>query len=579
MSRIVVQHGAAFGAVDRAARPAGAHRIAGASGALDGAQRARLRAGLGSAARVLDGSARSGLVADCDACWLGGVRIDEPGLAAVVQRGELAQLDGAFAIAWVDDRGALHLARDPIGHRTLYYALDGERLVFASHLRVLLDVFGLPRRIALRSVAAFLSYGYVPGRATLIEGVYEVLPGELVRHQTDAGRGGAIERTAFWRLGGEAARGEADADRDGDEAALCAVLRGELERTIAGALPPPDEPVCASLSGGIDSSLVVALARRLHPAPVRTFSISFGDAYRNELVFSSQVAAHTGTEHRVVELPPAAIVGHLDDTIARMDKPNGDPLTVPNALLFREMSAHGSVALNGEGGDPCFGGPKNLPMLLAELYGDVGDGDPVFARERSYLHAHSKCFGELAALLAPDAYAAACTPPLEHDLSQWFAGERTSFVDTLMAINVRFKGGHHILPKVDALSEPFGVLPRSPLFARAIVELAFRIPATLKLHGAVEKYLLKQAVRDVLPAEIIDRPKSGMLVPVEAWFQGPLAHHAKARVLDGLARRPMFRRAVLEQLIAGKHLGLRPRRGVKIWLLITLEAHLRALGV
>jgi asparagine synthase (glutamine-hydrolysing) len=182
-------------------------------------------------------------------------------------------------------------------------------------------------------------------------------------------------------------------------------------------------------------------------------------------------------------------------------------------------------------------------------------------------------------MLTPDAYAAACTPPLEHDLAPWFRDPaRPSFVGMLMAINVRFKGGHHILPKVDALSEPFGVLPRSPLFARAIVELAFQIPSTLKLAGAVEKYLLKEAVRDLLPESIVDRPKSGMLVPVEGWFQGPLAAAARARMLDGLARVPIFRPAMLEQLLAGKRLGLRPRRGVKIWLLLTLEAHLRQLG-
>jgi asparagine synthase (glutamine-hydrolysing) len=344
--------------------------------------------------------------------------------------------------------------------------------------------------------------------------------------------------------------------------------------------------VCASLSGGIDSSLVVAIARRLHAPPVRTFSIAFGGEHRNELPFSSLVAAHTGTEHRIVELSPGVIAAHLDDTIARMDKPNGDPLTVPNALLFREMSAHGAVVLNGEGGDPCFGGPKNIPMLLAELYGDAdGDGDggardPAYARERAYLRAHAKCYDDLAAMLTKDAYAAACTPPLEHDLAPWFRDPaRPSFVGTLMAINVRFKGGHHILPKVDALSAPFGVLARSPLFSRPIVELAFRIPPTLKLAGAVEKYLLKEAVRDLLPAEIVDRPKSGMLVPVEGWFQGPLAAEARARVLDGLAALPLFRRPMLEQLLAGKRLGLRPRRGVKLWLLITLEAHLRLLGV
>ncbi len=568
MPRILVPPpGAAFGAASPGARPAGAHRIAGASGALLPERAPRLRAALGGGARILDASRPGALVADLDGCRLGGAPVaTEDALAAAIRAGRLAQLDGAFAIAWTDDAGALHLARDPIGHRTLYYALHDGRLVFASRLRALLDAFELPRRLDLRAVAAFLSYAYVPGRATLIEGVFELLPGE-----TATFAGGRLARAPFWEL-------PADPPPISDEAALRGALRAELERTIGAALPA-DAPVCASLSGGIDSSLVVAIARRLHPHPVRTFSISFGAEHRNELAFSSLVAAHAGTEHRVVELRPEAIVAHLDDTIARMDKPNGDPLTVPNALLFREMSRHGRVALNGEGGDPCFGGPKNIPMLLAELYGDATGGDPAYARERAYLRAHAKCYDDLAAMLTPEAYAAACTPPLEHDLAPWFRDPgRPSFVGMLMAINVRFKGGHHILPKVDALSEPFGVLPRSPLFARSIVELAFRIPATLRLAGAVEKYLLKEAVRDLLPGSIVDRPKSGMLVPVEGWFQGPLAAQARARMLDGLARVPIFRPAMLEQLLAGKRLGLRPRRGVKIWLLLTLEAHLRQLG-
>src|SRR5207249_8058124 len=134
---------------------------------------------------------------------------------------------------------------------------------------------------------------------------------------------------------------------------------------------PANETVGATLSGGIDSSLVVALARRLHDHPVKTYSISFGEGYANELPFSSQVAEHCGTIHRIVELSPAAIVRHLDETISQLSDPIGDPLTVPNALLFREAAHEVGVVLNGEGGDPCFGGPKNLPMLLSELY-DAG---------------------------------------------------------------------------------------------------------------------------------------------------------------------------------------------------------------
>jgi asparagine synthase (glutamine-hydrolysing) len=275
------------------------------------------------------------------------------------------------------------------------------------------------------------------------------------------------------------------------------------------------------------------------------------------------------------------VLAHLDDTIACLDKPNGDPLTVPNALLFRAMAECSDIALNGEGGDPCFGGPKNVPMLLSALYGhggEAGHDDPC-ALERNYLRAHQKCFDELDELLGPELLQVARTPPLEHDLVPWFSDPRwNGLVSKLMAINTRFKGGHHILPKVAALSAPFGVHARSPLFSKALVELAFRIPPELKLRGSDEKYLLKRAVRDLLPRAILERPKSGMLVPVEAWFQGPLLPEARDRILGGLAPRGLLSRPYLEKLVSGKLGGLRPRRGVKIWLLVTLEAHLRALG-
>ncbi|MBA3396008.1 MAG: 7-cyano-7-deazaguanine synthase [Deltaproteobacteria bacterium] len=551
-------------------RPAGHGRIAGASHELGEDAKALLRASLGEGTRILD-AGPGVLVADFDSCTLDGRPITSVlDLGAVIREDRLGEIEGAFVVAWRDHAGDLHLARDAIGHRTAYYALHDGQLVFASHLAALLDAFGLPRRLDLRSVAAFLSCAYIPGRGTMVQGVYELLPGEQVGMQH-----GTLSRRTLWAMPAEPASAAATPD---EEAALRTNLRAALERVIGAALP--DGPVCASLSGGIDSSLVVAIARRLHRQPVCTFSITFGDQYKNELAYSSQVAAHTGSEHHVVHLLADTVIAHLDDTIARMDKPNGDPLTVPNALLFGEMSRYGDIALNGEGGDPSFGGPKNLPMLLAELYGNPDGEQDAFERERNFLRAHLKCFDELRTMLTSDSYAEACTPPLEQELAPWFHDPRwPTFVGMLMAINVQFKGGHHILPKVDALAEPFGMLPRSPLFAKSIVELAFAIPSTLKLSGSTEKYLLKESVRDLLPDSIVDRAKSGMLVPVEGWFQTTLATQARTRILDGLSRNGIFRREMLEQLLAGKNLGLRPRRGVKIWLLITLEAHLRALRI
>ena len=182
-------------------------------------------------------------------------------------------------------------------------------------------------------------------------------------------------------------------------------------------------------------------------------------------------------------------------------------------------------------------------------------------------------------MLAPELQPSIAGNTLEVELASLFGDARwTSLVAKLMAINVAFKGPFHILHKVDALSAAFGTVARSPLFDRAIVETAFAIPPQLKLRGAVEKYLLKEAVRDLLPRAIIERPKSGMLVPVEGWFKGPLLGCARERLMDGLAVYGLFNRDYLERLLAGRLSGVRPRRGAKIWMLVTLESWLRAVG-
>ena len=275
----------------------------------------------------------------------------------------------------------------------------------------------MPRRLNPVAVAAYLCYAYLPGRETLLDGIFELLPGELLRYAD-----GKVSRSPYWRL--PSTREPSGPDGEDLEIASRA-LRGRLERAVARRLPP-GEPVGAFLSGGLDSSLVVALARRLHDGPVRTYSVSFGAGYANELPFSSLVAAHCGTDHHIVELAPAAVLHHLDETIGLLDEPIGDPLTVPNALLFREAAAEVGVVLNGEGGDPCFGGPKNLPMVLAELFGD-GANDGQHRRRRCRVDGAParaqlpprprKCYDDLPAMLAPDVRAALQDAPLERALT------------------------------------------------------------------------------------------------------------------------------------------------------------------
>ena len=533
-------------------RPVG--RVGGVLGRS--ADTSALARALGPNAQVL-GADDTDLVVDWDSCWLDGTPVESrERWQALLAAGRLAEVEGAFALGWRGADGTLTLARDAPGERTLFYAPLANGIVFASSLRAVLATGQVPRCLHLPAIATYLSYAYLPGRETLVAGVYELLPGELVVwHQ------GELTRRAFWSLpsGDPQPRGEED-------------LRTELRRCLEVAVQrrlPGSETIGAALSGGIDSSLVVALARQ--HAPVKTFSISFGQGYANEIAFSSLVAEHCQSQHYILDLSPAAILHYLDETIAWLSDPNGDPLTVPNALLFREAASEVAVVLNGEGGDPCFGGPKNVPMLLAELY-DQGDS----VRERSYLRAHLKCYDDLDQMLTPAVCDALAQMPLEATLTPWLHDARwPHFLSRLQAINITFKGAHHILPKVDALSAVSGVLPRSPLFDRPLVALSCTIPPQLKLKGAVEKYLLKEAGRDLLPQTIIERPKSGMLVPVESWFQGPLLPAARERLLDGLAVWGVVQQDYLHRLLDGRHGGLRPRRGAKIWLLLTLEAWLR----
>ena len=336
-----------------------------------------------------------------DACRSGGERVRSLArLAEIAASGGLAGVDGAFQLA-VHEPDSLLLARDAIGHRTLYYSPTARGgFAYSSDIKTLLTrgdgAPGVDRTLDARAIAAYLSCAYIPGRGTLFEGVKELLPGHVLR----LGRGGYEERP-FFSLPPEAS---AETWSEQAEAAAIRELRALLEETIRETLDPEEE-AAASLSGGIDSSVVVALVQRaLKGRPLHTFSIAFGDEHKNELEHSSLVARHVGSEHTILHLTPEAILASLDETHALLASPIGDPLTVPNAILFRKAREVARTMWNGEGGDPCFGGPKNLPMLLAELYGDgENDASEASPRARSYYRAHLKCFDELPSLLTEQA--------------------------------------------------------------------------------------------------------------------------------------------------------------------------------
>lgn len=449
----------------------------------------------------------------------------------------------------------LWLIRDGAGARTLYWTGDASRgWCFASSPRPLRRAEGVSGEVDLVALRDYLEAAFVPGERTMWRGIAEQRPGTALPLPDGRAR-------VFWEPE------ECIEDPDAPLETHAARLRALLDDAVRVRLPASG-PVGVYLSGGVDSSLVAALAARMAPGPVHTFSLHFGGGYANELEWSSLVARHCGTEHHVLEFPASVIERHLAESLAVLDDPIGDPLTTPNLLIGREAAKVTGTILNGEGGDPSFGGPKNTPMLLHALYG----GDELTA---AYLRSFAKCHDDLPSLLTPEVRSALRdAPPAGH----WFAprlvdGGMRHFLNRLLDVNVRFKGADHILTKVANLTAANGLVGRSPLADRRVIDASFAIPPEHKLAGTMEKAVLKAAVADLLPESVIHRPKSGMLVPVQAWFQNELRGYARSMLLDRKARtRDYFDRKTVKTWLDTPR---EPKRGVKIWLLLTMEVWLR----
>ncbi|NEQ65471.1 MAG: asparagine synthase [Symploca sp. SIO2D2] len=466
----------------------------------------------------------------------------------------LNHLVGMFGlVVWDREQKELWLGRDRTGGRTLYYTVNGATHWIAPNLRSLAPYH--TKEIDLVALRDYLCCAFVPGERTLWQQVRELRPGTVLQFP-----GKRLQ--AYWQLQEQITATEKLLPSYSHQ------LRGMLEQVVQEYLPAANEPVGVFLSGGLDSSCITALAAKLHPGPVHTYSIHFGSQCPNELEFSSLVAQHCQSQHHILEISFRQMWEKLSETMAWLDDPIGDPLTVPNLLLGQLARESVQVVLNGEGGDPCFGGPKNQPMLLYQLYGTVTEQDSL----QAYLLAFKKCASDLPQLLKPEIWKAVQQEPsvFSQDLES-----TASWLNRLMALNIKFKGADHILTKVNNLTQAAGLQGRSPLFDQRVVEYSMQIPPEYKLSGTEEKAVLKQAVTDLLPREIIYRPKSGMMVPVQLGFSQYWRRQAKALLLN----RKAAIAAYLNQSLIRNWLNYRgdpwQRYGVKLWLLVSLEIWLR----
>jgi asparagine synthase (glutamine-hydrolysing) len=495
----------------------------------------------------------------------------------------LERFRGMFAFAiWDRRQQQLFLARDRLGKKPLYYALVDGALVFGSEIKALLEYPGLDRSLDLEAVSDYLSLLYTPAPKTAFRQVRKLPPG----HYLLADRNGAHVRR-YWDVS------FAPGARDGNAAQRLADL---LHESVALRLRS-DVPLGAFLSGGLDSSAVVGLMAGALTSPVITSSIGFPDDAFNELMYARQVAQHFHTEaHEHMVTPDAMQV--LGTLIWHYDEPFGDSSAVPTYYVSKLARQHVTVALSGDGGDESFAGyrryyfdvrenkvRKLVPDSLRQpLFGLIGtlypkaDYLPQIFRGKAFLsnlartpwgayfHSVSNINeADKGRLLSADARASLGdyeTVALFEEL--YHTADGPDSLSRIQYIDFKTYLPDDILAKVDRASMANSLEVRCPLLDHRLVEYAASLPSHLKLRGSRTKLIFKEAIRDLLPDEIIARKKMGFAVPVGSWLRKDLRALVAEYVLGTAKRHDLFDGAILKKW-HGEHQSGRRDRTTELW--------------
>jgi asparagine synthase (glutamine-hydrolysing) len=530
------------------------------------------------------------------------------------------RLRGMFAVAlWDADRGRLVLARDRMGIKPLFWAESPDGLLFASEIKAILAA-GWAKELDRQALHDYLSLDYVPGERTMFAGIHRLGPGERLVWRAGQPRAMATHHTRWWSLpaqesplpeppplgqpgaGGGSSASPLSGSSAGEPSALSPDSPPGLVGEVVGPMPDTldglttglrdrlrdavaatmvsDVPVGAFLSGGLDSSLVVALMAELTDRPVRTFTIGFEEASYDERHWARQVAERFGTEHHelVVRPDPEAMLDAMVDTY---DEPFADSSAIATWAVSELASREVKVVLSGDGGDELCGGyviyqadrlaaalrtlpdaptraalkalarlvpasdaKMSLDLKLRRFAAGVGR-DPATAH-LAWREIFAEA-GKTALYADPEAFQTHGLRPTHALFREAFeAAAPADPLNRLMALDLALSLPDDMLTKVDRASMAHGLEVRVPLLDQAVVDYMARVPDRYKVRpihrGLGLKWLLRRVARDLLPDEIIDRPKAGFHVPVPAWLKGPL----RPMVERELGREAVARRGILD---------------------------------
>jgi asparagine synthase (glutamine-hydrolysing) len=495
------------------------------------------------------------------------------------------RLEGMFAIAlWDAGEQRLLLARDRLGKKPLVWTrLDDGTLAFASEVKSLLTLPSLRREPDLAALDAYLALQYVPGERTGLRGIERLAPASILLADANGER---IER--YWEP-------QPDVEQLTDELWLERV-REDVTAAVRARLAS-DVPLGALLSGGIDSSIVVALMASASHEPVRTFTVGFADARYDERAFARAVAQRYGTQHEEIVLEPDA-AATLPRLAKAFDEPLGDEAALPLYLICEAARNAVTVGLVGDGGDESFAGyeryaatalAEHVPRPVASAGASMLRRLPAGRRERRSPVFRAARFLEAAAVPRGERYGRLMQVFSLGERSDLWSREAKDEIGTLTSagfllgpppaegttglqlLDLETYLPGDLLPKSDIASMAHSLELRSPLLDRRVVELGLSLPDSLKQEGRTGKVALRRAFSPELPPEIAARGKSGFGLPLAEWFRGDLQPLARELLLDERARaRGWFRPEAVERLLAD-HTAGRADNGHRLWTLTMLE--------
>jgi asparagine synthase (glutamine-hydrolysing) len=484
-------------------------------------------------------------------------------LNAYIQWGEAVvnKLDGMFALAVADTTaGSVFCARDRIGKKPFYYYWDNKTFIFASELKAIVAHPDFPRELNTDVLEKYLCYQYINEPDTIYKNTYKLPAGHTLMFST-----GTLTINSYWDILEKYRKGTGELEKDYD------TCRSELKKCLYQAVESrlaADVPVGTFLSGGIDSTLVTAIANDVVKGGVKTFTIGFDDEERNEAPFAKETANYLGTDHHELYVTEQDMLGMLRDISRYFDEPFADPSQIPTMLVSRMAKEDVTVALSGDGGDEFFCGYSMYDFVAYSQKLDrvAGIGNRLLQNPLgrtvkkklpetavALLENRSKDYKTQLFIDLPEKFVtrmlrkpnSGVKYKLEEQLQMEDWQERRMILDMVTYLP------EDVLTKADRASMKYSLELRCPLLDTQVMEYSFCIPHQYKYHHGEKKYILKDILYDYVPKEMLDRPKNGFGVPLGKWLRSYLREELqRVSEKDYIEKQGLFCYDVIQELIA-----------------------------